>query len=140
MNKLIVPLTLAMAAASGLAHANSVSIQNASDSVGPIKVTYMTAHQNDAPSSARFGDAHVTTLNPGVSFKIDTPRNGYRYAGVVITKLAFVNSAGKHLSQSFNKADFGKEMSCSYATSETSQNGQLQLWLGKHRLACRHNN
>ena len=140
MKKLIVPLTLAMAAVTGFAYANSVTMQNASNSVGPLKVTYMTAHEDAAAGSAHFGDAHVTVLKPGASLNVNTPRNGYHYSGVVITKLVFVGGTGKHLSKSFNKSDFGKEMSCSSATSETNQNGKLQLWLGKHRLTCQHNN
>ena len=138
MKKFIISLS-ALAALSGVSYANTVDISNSNQSVGPVKVTYVTVQKNNN-ESGQYGDSQVILLKAGQTQNINTPQKGFQYSGIVITQINFTTAAGKEMSQSFDEKTFGQAYSCSYSTSNENQSGRINLELSEHRLTCQHSN
>ena len=139
MKKFIISLSALAALISGAAYANNVDISNSNQSVGPLKITYVTAQKNNN-EPGQYSDPQVVLLKAGQTQNINTPQNGFQYSGIVITQINFTTSTGKEMSQSFDEKTFGQAYSCSYSTSNENQSGQINLELSEHRLTCQHAN
>ena len=135
MKQCILPIVLVMSAMTGVACANQVTIDNASDSVSPINVTYLVAHQQSGKHAVHYSSSHQVTLAPGKKLHVGVPQAG---SGVMVTQLSFVTQSGRQITKSFDKSTFGKVMSCSFVTTQAHPDGQLKLALGKHNLTCQH--